>query len=841
MAPGGSRAVKGQGGPWPPLFSVSPLLASFSLSLTLFVVHCPLPSPLPDRPICRSSFRARTKLPPYNGCILMSFESPSPAHHLHHRPGPANEALAALKIAASASFFSDNHQNNSTPTQTPAAARLPALQPITTAMFSPVRSTHPYNKLDHPHPTMVPTRGPSKPLTLQHHAAPHASQTGLQTPQTPHFRTHHSHPHMSSLPSPPLSSVEPPHNSGFFPKSPLQERCEALETELSALRLRLKRSERSSTFREKRLSLFQQQSSDTQQSLQSLMLQYETTLSQLQDSQQELSEAKVTLSNNKDLIRQLENTTQEQESKLCEILTERETLSAEMMESYTENTKQQKRLNTSTEKVERLQQENRQLIEQLKELRTKVVEVSGAQLDVVESLDREKTRGGQAVIELEKEVNKYKAEVDRLQDLVLMMGNRHVQVQAQLSFFQQQAQQLQQQLDQSQQQTSFANSLEHTAGTSSNKAHSPNSSTTATSTAAKHGSLIMGDSTLTSLLTSVASVAATSHSRRTKLARRFTVNAPRKDGELTLEQRKCEFLMDQISVLQRGYDALRQDKVTLELQLDLMQRQHQYHQQQRQKRRDSQRRTLGHEQSSALSKALAIMVSSSTSTPSASAASGLSTIPSTPLLPTISAAEQEREKARIQYELEQAQIRAQKEAEEKELQRLAAKAAAEEAEREAIRLRRAKSIHLKETLASLESKRTRSDSATIQFSSSEELKHLENFRLANEQSQVSGSFHSAAAARASRRMVSPFSSSSRSSSMSPSFPSPSPLSAITTPGLSSSSSSSSPSSLSHSLQAKQLVPYTHSSKHQHSASQSHQAYTYNIDQCSCCLGPMIEI
>ncbi|KAF9112673.1 hypothetical protein BGX27_002971 [Mortierella sp. AM989] len=604
--------------------------------------------------------------------------------------------------------------------------------------------------------------------------------------------------------------------------------------ELSVLRLRLKQSERSSTVREKRLSLFQQQTSDTQQSLQATTIQFESTFSQLRDTERKLSEAKAALARSEDLAHQFEITTLEQKSRLDEIMSERETLTVEMKDSHTENAKLQKQLKTSTEKVERLQQENRQLIEQLKLHRAKTTRVSSVHFNSTENLDNENTRGDQDVIELKKETNKQKAEVDRLQGLVLMMSNRHVQVQAQLTFFQQQAQQLQHQLDQSQQESVLGHN--NNSGNKPSVLHWINSSTT--TTARKHGSLMMDESTLTSLLTSVASVAATSHSRRAKPMRRFTVNAPRKDGELTLEQRKCEFLMDQISVLQRGYDSLRQEKVTLELQIDLMQRQHQYHQQQRQKRRESQRRTLGQEQSTALSNALAIMAS-----PITSSASVLSTIPSTPLLPTISAAEQEWEKARIQHELEQAQIRAQQEEQEKEGQRLAAKAAAEEAEREAIRLKRAKSLHLKETLASLESKRDRSDSRNIQLSSSDDLKHLEHLRLGNEEARSSSesarSFTNAAAIRASRRVASPFSpgnrlsptSSSPLSLSSQSSNSPSPLSAVIAP---------SPLS-SYSSQEKKPAKYTHSSKNQQAASHLQPSYTYNIEQCSCCLGSMIEI
>ncbi|KAF9170725.1 hypothetical protein BGX21_004770 [Mortierella sp. AD011] len=730
-------------------------------------------------------------------------------HLLHHR-NHSDDTFDALKVAASVPFY----HNTTPPTSLTSITRQPALSPITTTIPSPVHLTRPSNPLDHPSPNMTSTRGPHKPLTLQQHAT---HVTALPSPHSAQFRAHHHQ--VSSLPSPPLSSVEPPLNANFFPKSPMQERCEALENELSTLRLRLKQSERSSNAREKRMSIFQHQTSDTQQSLQAATLQFESTSIQLWDTEQRLNDMKTSLAHSEDLVRQLEATNHEQKCKLDEILSERESLVMEMKDSYAESTKLQKRIKTSSERVEKLQQENRQLMEQLDRLRAEVTQKPDTQPNSVE-------RGGRGVIELEKEANKYKAEVGRLQDLVLMMSNRHVQVQAQLTFFQQQAQQLEHQLDQSHQDST----------TKTPVLHWTNSSTATTSTARKHGSLMMGESTLASLLTSVASVAVTSHSRHTKPTRRYTVNAPRKDGELTLEKRKCEFLMEQISVLQRGYDSLRQEKVTLELQIDLMQRQHQYHQQQRQKRRESQRRTLGHEQSTTLSNALAIMVSSP---PNSSGANALSAIPSTPLLPTISAAEQEREKARIQYELEQAQVRAQKEAQDKEAQRLAAKAAAEEAEREAIRLKRAKSLHLKETLASLESKRDRSDSRNIQISSSEELKHLEHLRLINDQQQAqyrssteSGKkVSNTAAIRASRRVASPFSPGNRQSdnSSSSSSGSPSPLSAITTP---------SPLSF-HSTQNKQAAKYTHP-KNQLAVSHL-PSYTYKIEQCSCCLGAMIEI
>ncbi|KAG0029568.1 hypothetical protein BGZ82_007845, partial [Podila clonocystis] len=425
------------------------------------------------------------------------------------------------------------------------------------------------------------------------------------TASTEHHTKVQIQPKQHSLPSPPLSSVHPTANSGFFLKSPLQERCEALESELSSLRARLKRSERSSTVREKRLSIFQQQSTDAHHVLNTLRQQHEVTVDQLKDAQREMTQAKAQLQSQTGLIQRLESQTQDQESQLKEVLVDRDSLSMEMMEAHSDNTKFLKRLRTSTDKVEKLQQENRHLIEQLRELRAKVMAVSDEKLELTEILDREKHRGNQASLELEGVVARYKAEVEKLQDLVLVMGNRHVQVQAQLQFLQQ-AQHLRQQ--QQIEASSISTTNEHNSSvrnsvrlSSTNTTGTP---TTSTSTSTKHGSLMLGDGAIASIL---ASVATSSASRRSKPTRRFTVNASHQEAPLTLEQRKCEFLMDQITVLQRGYDTLRQEKVTLELQVDLMQRQHQYHQQQRQKRRESQRRTLGSEQSTQLSAALANM------------------------------------------------------------------------------------------------------------------------------------------------------------------------------------------------------------------------------------------
>lgn len=595
--------------------------------------------------------------------------------------------------------------------------------------------------------------------------------------------------------------------------------------------------------REKRLSIFQQQSTDAHHVLGTLRQQHEVTVDQLKDAQREMAQATTQLQSQKDLIERLESQTQDQESQLKEVLLDRDSLSMEMMEAHSDNAIFLKRLRTSTDKVEKLQQENRHLIEQLRELRAKVVAVSDEKLELTVILDREKHRGNQASLELERVVARYKAEVEKLQDLVLVMGNRHAQVQAQLQFLQTQNLRPQQQRETL---SSISTTNEHKALARNSVRSSTNTTPITPSTSSKHGSLMLGDGAIASIL---ASVATSSASRRSKPTRRFTVNASHQEAPLTLEQRKCEFLMDQITVLQRGYDTLRQEKVTLELQVDLMQRQHQYHQQQRQKRRDSQRRTLGSEQSTQLSTALANIVSSPTAAPQ----SPFATAPgSLSILTRIPSSE----------ELKQAQLRAQKEleAQEKEKERVAAeakaKAAAEEAARqEAIQMKKLKDIHLKEALASLESKRGRSDSRNVTFTSTEELKHLEHLRLTHTEeamSPVNSAFQSAVSARASRRIASPksvavFAATSTpppspfyASAVSPFFSSSSPLSTAPTPA-SSFSSAYAPEApvVSSSSPLKQVThtPYTH-------ASAPARAYSHSeldIQQCSCCIGGMIEI
>ncbi|KAF9201638.1 hypothetical protein BGZ49_008143 [Haplosporangium sp. Z 27] len=532
----------------------------------------------------------------------------------------------------------------------------------------------------------------------------------------------HSHNFISQRPLSDLSttSSSPPPSI-----SSIMERCEALESELSELRNKLHRSEQSSTVREKRLSQAQIQSSNTQQSLHTLKQQHEMTLIQLSKVQAEATSSRTRAEEKEKENQQLKSQVQSLTSELREVTLDRDSLSLEMAECHTDNAKFLKRLRTSNDKVDRLQDENRHLIEQLRELRARNTELSEMKTRLSETLDRERHRAGQAALELEGVVARYKREVERLQDLVLALGHKQVEVQSQLAYLQQQAQKQpisedlngQKVDEESQPAESSSNTPPNAFNDLLTSSHKPVSSSVPTesietvpgNTTQQYGDLNLGEGALSSIM---ASVAASSHSRRSKPARRFTINSSHTEAPLTLEQRKGQLLMDQITVLQRGYDTLREEKATMELQLEMMQRQHLYHQQHRHNRRHSQRKALGQRQAPSSS-------SNVISSPSTGASLELaSPIKSQEQLP------------------------------------------GPESSEDNVDIRKEKDLNVQGALASLESKTDSRDAQTI--ISSDDLNHL-NEKQHSSSPAVSGDFVSAVS---SLSIISPRSSPTRSSSSS---------------------------------------------------------------------------
>ncbi|KAF8976535.1 hypothetical protein BGZ46_008179 [Entomortierella lignicola] len=555
------------------------------------------------------------------------------------------------------------------------------------------------------------------------------------------------------------------------------ERCEALESELSELRNKLHRSEQSSTVREKRLSQAQIQSSNTQQSLHTLKQQHEMTLIQLSKVQAEATSSRTRAEEKEKENQQLKSQVQSLTSELREVTLDRDSLSLEMAECHTDNAKFLKRLRTSNDKVDRLQDENRHLIEQLRELRARNTELSEKKTRLSETLDRERHRAGQAALELEGVVARYKREVERLQDLVLALGHKQVEVQSQLAYLQQQAQKpISEDLngqkvdEESQPAESSSNTPPNAFNDLLTSSHKPVSLSVPTesietvpgNTTQQYGDLNLGEGALSSIM---ASVAASSHSRRSKPARRFTINSSHTEAPLTLEQRKGQLLMDQITVLQRGYDTLREEKATMELQLEMMQRQHLYHQQHRHNRRHSQRKALGQRQAPSSSNVI--------SSPSTGASLELaSPIKSQEQLP------------------------------------------GPESSEDIVDIRKEKDLNVQGALASLESKTDSRDAQTI--ISSDDLNHL-NEKQHSSSPAISGDFVSAVS---SLSIISPRSSPTRSSS-------------------SSSSVSSVDEELSQKLYTEQVkVLSSHQQQHHHHGHipRVFGNHDREFQQCSCCMG-----
>ncbi|KAK3821211.1 MAG: hypothetical protein J3Q66DRAFT_332817 [Benniella sp.] len=344
----------------------------------------------------------------------------------------------------------------------------------------------------------------------------------------------------------------------------LLDRKRLLETELSELQSQLQQSEESLASREKSLKQAHQQCFHTQQSLQTLKQQYEITLIQLTTSQADTTLWKTQLTDQDNEIQDLKNRVRDLSQELKEVTMDRDSLSFEMTDCHADNAKFLKRLRAANVTVDGLQEENRHLIEQLRGLRAKTVEISDEKRRLQETLDRERHLAGQAALDLEKVVMRYKGEVERLQDIVLAMGHKHVQAQGQLEFLQQRARAHWQPL-----------TIEH--GDNSRDSRQPMEQSQAPvnhASLSEHNASALSDGALKSILSSVAE---SSHTQRSKPTRRFTVNASHPTMPLTPEQRKYDLLMDHIMVLQRGYDTLREEKVSLESQLDSVQRELQFH------------------------------------------------------------------------------------------------------------------------------------------------------------------------------------------------------------------------------------------------------------------------
>ncbi|KAF9435366.1 hypothetical protein BGZ76_006430 [Entomortierella beljakovae] len=366
----------------------------------------------------------------------------------------------------------------------------------------------------------------------------------IQSAHLSNHHPHHNHHQDTELPTPPLSSS---HTSTtgptFFPAGyslsnnsfSTLERCEALESELSDLRSKLHRSEQSSVVREKRLSQAQQHSSNTQQSLQTLKQQHEMTLIQLSKTQGEANSSRIRLEERETENQQLKTQVKSLASELREVTLDRDSLSMEMVECHADNSKFLKRLRVSNDKVDRLQDENRYLIEQLRELRSRMADLSEKRVVLSETLDHERQQTVKLRIEHEEAFIKHKKENEELKGLVAALEKNQIQnsIDA-LQTIENQQPQHQQQQQQSEQLDDVSQTCELHEYVSKSSATPPlsftdtapplNSSDILNQQEQHHPeSFDAGESTLTSIISSISSVASGGHFRRSKSIRQSRI------------------------------------------------------------------------------------------------------------------------------------------------------------------------------------------------------------------------------------------------------------------------------------------------------------------------------
>ncbi|CAG8470683.1 5564_t:CDS:2 [Ambispora gerdemannii] len=189
-----------------------------------------------------------------------------------------------------------------------------------------------------------------------------------------------------------------------------EDRCEALEIELSNIRHRLANTEQQLLDKEEKLANTERTSKEIEAKFESLNNQITSLNTQNTEIKQKLESLQVEHeTKSKEAAEHYENLTFKS-NVAQELHTERESLTKELQSVQTENTKLTKRIKDITTKIDGLSADNRNLIDQLSELREKVVEISNDKLVLAEQVDREKNRANR----LEAELADYRKKYDEI-------------------------------------------------------------------------------------------------------------------------------------------------------------------------------------------------------------------------------------------------------------------------------------------------------------------------------------------------------------------------------------------------------------------------------------------
>jgi chromosome segregation ATPase len=171
-----------------------------------------------------------------------------------------------------------------------------------------------------------------------------------------------------------------------------ENRCEALEIELSNLRHKLTNSEQQLSENIEKLSEAERVSCEAQTNVESMTKEIQQLTNERNELTQEVEKISSSLKIKEAEVLALSEQVSSNSSVIEKLNLERDDLSKELQNIQSENSKLTKRIKDLTQKVEGLTSDNRDSIAQLNELREKFVEISNDKLRLAEEVDKEKSK-----------------------------------------------------------------------------------------------------------------------------------------------------------------------------------------------------------------------------------------------------------------------------------------------------------------------------------------------------------------------------------------------------------------------------------------------------------------
>lgn len=191
-----------------------------------------------------------------------------------------------------------------------------------------------------------------------------------------------------------------------------ENRCEALEIELSNLRHKLTNTEQQLSENIEKLSEAERVSYEAQTNIESMTKEIQQLTNERNELTQEIEKLSSSLKIKEAEVLALSEQVSSNSSVIEKLNLERDDLSKELQNVQSENSKLTKRIKDLTKKIEGLTSDNRDSIAQLNELREKFVEISNDKLRLAEEVDKEKSRATRLEQELLNKLQEVKIDAE---------------------------------------------------------------------------------------------------------------------------------------------------------------------------------------------------------------------------------------------------------------------------------------------------------------------------------------------------------------------------------------------------------------------------------------------